>query len=342
MIDFKSKIVTTTIMDPREDFARKVIETEVRFDPLTGDSGRLAHFGIYRPHKEDFSAWDTPENRSRCPFCPSNIETLTPRYPQELLPQGHLHRGETTLLPNISPYDQFSALAVMSRNHVVPLKNLTHSLIKDAFGAGLDFFQIIAAKERKLAYHIISWNYMPPSGGGIIHPHLQVIISDLPGNLYRKTLESSERYFQRYRQNFWQELCNTEAERGERFIGQLARSCWLSAYTPLGVMGEFLGVFPQIHTIFDVDETIIDELAEGLKRLFRYFESMDIYSFNLGLFFAPAGSEEYYSLHARIIPRFFLNPIQRPPDVNALQMVLQEPFTVVRPEVQCIEAKHFW
>jgi UDPglucose--hexose-1-phosphate uridylyltransferase len=342
VIEFRSKVVTNTIMDPREDFSRKEIETEIRYDPLTGESSRLAHFGMINLQKDDFSSWDSPENRSRCPFCPPNIERVTPRFPPEILPGGRLHRGETTLLPNISPYDQFSALAVISHDHVMPLDKLSHRLLKDAFSSGLEFFRIIAKKKTGLPYHIIIWNYMPPSGGGLVHPHLQVIISDSPGNLYRKTLEQSKSYYLKHQQSYWEQLCSTEKKQGERFIGELKRSCWLASFAPLGVLGEFLGIFPEVHTIFDVDETVIDELVNGLRRLFRYFLSVNIYSFNMGLFFAPEGTEEYFPLHARIIPRTFLNLVQRPPDVNALQMVLQEPFAVVRPEKQCTELKLFW
>lgn len=342
MIEFRSKAVTTTIMDPREDFARKEIVTEIRYDPLTGESGRLAHFGMIKPQKEDFSSWDTPENRSRCPFCPPNIDKVTPRFEPDILPEGHLHRGEATLLPNISPYDSFSALAVMSRDHLVPLEKLSFHLLKDAFEAGVEFFRIIATKKYDLPYHIITWNYMPPSGGGIVHPHQQVIISDSPGNLFRKTLENSKRYYLAHQQSYWKELCRIEKERNERFIGELERSCWLAAFAPLGVLGEFLGIFPEVHTIFDINEAVIEELVRGLKRLFSYFDSVNIFSFNMGLFFAPEGAEEYFPLHVRVIPRIFLNPVQKPPDVNALQMVLQEPFTVVRPEKQCAELKAFW
>lgn len=342
MIEFKTRVLTTTIMDPREDFARKDIETEIRYDPLTGESSRLAHFGMIQPQKEDFSSWDSPENHSRCPFCPPNIEKITPRFPPEHLPEGRLHRGETTLLPNIAPYDQFSALAVMSRDHVVPLEKLSPRLLKDAFEAGLEFFRIIAAKKYQLPYYAIMWNYMPPSGGGIVHPHQQPIISDAPGNLFRKALENSRRYYQAHRQSYWKEICRVEKEKGQRFIGELERSCWLTSFAPLGVMGEFLGIFPDVHTIFDVDETVVDELVSGLERLFSYFLSLNIYSFNMGLFFAPAGTEQYFSLHLRLIPRLYLNLVHRPSDINALQMVLQEPFTVVYPEKQCAELRSFW
>ena len=342
MIEFKSRTVTATLMDPRENFARKEIKIEYRFDPLTGESSRLAHFGMFKPQKEDLSSWDTLESRSRCPFCPPNIEKVTPRFEPDILPEGHLHRGEATLLPNISPYDSVSALTVMSRDHLVPLEKLSFRLLKDAFEAGVDFFRLISAKKYNLPYYFITWNYMPPSGGGIVHPHQQVIISDSPGNLFRKVLENSKRYYLTYQKNYWKELCRTEKERKERFIGEFKKSCWLTAFAPLGVLGEFWGIFPDVHSIFDIDEKVIEELVNGLIRLFRYFDSVEIFSFNMGLFFVPQGAEEYCSLHVRVIPRLFLNPIQKPPDVNALQMVLQEPFTVVRPEEQCAELKALW
>lgn len=342
MINFKTEVLTTTILDPREGFARKEIDTEIRYDPLTGESRRLAHFGMIKPQKEDFSSWDTPENRSRCPFCPPNIEKITPRFPPEHLQDGYLRRGEATVLPNISPYDRFSTLTVMGTRHVVPLEGLSPSLLKDTFMAGLEFFRIIAAKNYRLPYHIILWNYMPPSGGGILHPHQQIMISDSPGNLFRKALKNSQRYYQTHYQSYWKEICRVEKEKGRRFAGELERSCWLTSFAPLGVLGEFLGIFPGVHTIFDVDEAVIDELVSGLERLFRYFSSVNIYSFNMGLFFAPEGTEKYFSLHLRVIPRLFLNPVQKTSDANSLQMVLQEPFAVVQPEKQCAELRSFW
>lgn len=109
MIEFKTRVLTTTIMDPRDNFNRKEIETEIRFDPLTGESSRLAHFGMIKPQKEDFSSWDTPENHSRCPFCPPNIEKITPRFPPEHLPEGDCIGARRHFSP-ISPHMTSSAL----------------------------------------------------------------------------------------------------------------------------------------------------------------------------------------------------------------------------------------
>ncbi len=342
MIKFSHKKVATTILDPRENFSRKEIKTEIRYDPLTGASCRLAHFGMITLQKVDFSSWDTPENRSRCPFCPPNIEKITPCFPPEILPKGRLYRGETTLFPNISPYDQYSALAVMSHEHVMPLKKLSRRILKDAFCAGLEFLKIVAGKETDLPYHIIIWNYMPPSGGGLVHPHLQIIASEFPGNLFRKLLEQSKHFYLEHEQNYWEKLCSIEKKQDKRFIGERGKGCWLASFAPLGILGEFMGIFPEIHTIFDVDENAIDDLTDGLVHLFKYFRSENIYSFNVGLFFAPSGAQKYFPMQIRIVPRTFLNLSERPPDINALQMVMQEPFAVVHPESQCAKLKSFW
>lgn len=343
MINFNKKTVASTIMDPRKGFDRNSINTEIRIDPLTGESGRLAHFGMIKIQKDDFSSWNTPDTRKNCPFCPANIETLTPRFPPEILPEGFLQKGEARVIPNISPYDQYSSLTIISREHLVPLLNFNKKMLIDAFNAGIEFFKLVSQKEPQLPYFILTWNYMPPSGGGLIHPHHQLIITAFPGNLYRKTYVNSKLFYERSGNNYWAELCKVEESRKERYIGQIGRGHWIVPFVSLGVLGEYNVVFPEVHTIFDLSEADIEDLVAGLLRLFKYFDSKGIYSFNMGLFFAPVGqAENYFSLHARIIPRTYLNPFLKPSDVNSLQMILQEPFSVEIPEQLCKELAVFW
>lgn len=102
-------------------------------------------------------------------------------------------------------------------------------------------------------------------------------------------------------------------------------------------------VFPEIKTIDDCNEGTLQDLVTGMERLFAYFLEMGVASFNMGLFFAPAGeAKKYFSLHARFTPRTYLNPREKPSDINALQMSLQEPVTVIPPETQCRELKELW
>ncbi|HOB86668.1 MAG TPA: hypothetical protein PKO38_03135 [Bacillota bacterium] len=343
MLEFAKRKGYAKILDPRIDFALNSIEVEYRRDPLTGESGRIAHMGIVAAQKIDYSVWDKPEHHEMCPFCPGNIERSTPRFPAELIPEGHIKKGGARVIANIAPYDRYSALTVMGPEHVMPLEKMSAAYLKDAFEAGLEFCRTVLEKERELPYSIIAWNYMPPSGGGLLHPHQQLIITDEPGNLYRKVMRESKNYRQKWGENFWEELCRREEEAGERFIGRIEEGYWLTAFCPQGVLGEIMAVFPGRSTIYDLDEKIIDGLVKGLLCLFKYFDSKNICSFNLALFAAPAGEgEKDFSLHIRVIPRFYMNLLLYTPDMSSMQVALQEPFSVVNPEEQCREIAPFF
>jgi len=137
MLQFISRKVTAEFLDPRENYSRTKMETEFRLDPLTGESGRLAHLGMIKPQKIDFSIWENPKYRERCPFCPGNIDKATPKFPPELIPQGYIKRGQARVIPNLGPYDQYSALTIMGPEHVVPLQEITAGFLKGSKREGL-------------------------------------------------------------------------------------------------------------------------------------------------------------------------------------------------------------
>jgi len=126
--------------------------------------------GIVAAQKIDYSVWDKPEHHEMCPFCPGNIERSTPRFPAELIPEGHIKKGGARVIANIAPYDRYSALTVMGPEHVMPLEKMSAAYLKDAFEAGLEFCRTVLEKERELPYSIIAWNYMPPSGEACCTP----------------------------------------------------------------------------------------------------------------------------------------------------------------------------
>ncbi len=342
MIEFIKWKKPSVIMDPRENFSRKTVDAELRYDPLTGESSRLSHFGMIRPQKEDLSAQDTPEASQRCPFCPANIDAMTPKFAPEILPEGYIQKGETRVIANIAPYDQYNAVVVMSHKHLLTLDLITRNILKDAFEAGLEFAQFVSEKEQ-LDYQLFGWNYMPPSGGGLVHPHQQVFLTEDPGNLYRRAYLGSQEFFRRNKHSYWEELCTVEEKKGERFIGRKGASHWLVSFAPLGVLGEYLAILPGVHTVRELADKPLHDFIEGLLCLFRYFEEKNISSFNLALFFAPLRqNERHFSLHARIIPRTVLNLQLKPPDTNVLQVAYQEPFSVYYPEELCEEVKPFF
>ncbi len=343
MIEFFKRKTQSKIMDPRNDFSANEIEVEFRRDPLTEESSRIAHIGLISPQREDYSSWDQPDLKERCPFCPSNIEQATPRFPAEILPEGQLQKGEARVIANIGPYDQVSALTVMGKEHLMPLENMSFSYLKDAFAVSIDFSRAVLQNVEDLVYPMLAWNYMPPSGGGLLHPHQQIFVSEYPGNLHRRMMKESEKFYQNWGRNFWQELCIKEEQENERFIGKKQQSCWLTSFAPRGVLGEVLAVFPELSTVYDINDSVLDDLVTGLLELFKYFSYKNIGSFNLAMFTVPSGErEKYFSLHVRIIPRTFLNLQTYPPDMNSMQVALQEPFSVISPEEQCKEIQAYF
>lgn len=343
MVEFVSKKLTTELLDPRFEFEKTTVEPELRFDPLTEETRRLGHFGMIKPQKPDLSVHDSKESKEKCPFCPGNIEKITPRYPSDILSQGYLKRGEARLMPNISPYDYFSALTVVSKEHLLTLENMTYEHLKDAFDLDLEFYKILAGKRPEAAVQFLGWNYMPPSGGGLIHPHQQVIASIEPGNFHRRLLEDSKRYKENRGVDFWDRLCGEEKEKKERFIHEGDNVTWLVSFAPLGVLGEYIAIFPGKKTVEDLDDETLNDFVEDLLKLFRFFVDEDIYSFNFGMYFAPLDEKsDGYTLQARIIPRVFLNLEERPPDSNVLQTLLHEPFSVVYPEELCKKVRPYF
>ncbi len=102
------------------------------------------------------------------------------------------------------------------------------------------FKRVDASGHPEAVYHIVNWNYMPPAGSSLIHPHLQVFSTSSAPNLMWTELEAS-RYYQESRgTNFWEDLVIAEKEAGERYLGKIGRTQWLTAFAPMGVAGDVL------------------------------------------------------------------------------------------------------
>jgi UDPglucose--hexose-1-phosphate uridylyltransferase len=331
----------STFLDPRANFRQVTEKVQVRIDPLTGRTGHIAHFGVIKPQRLSPESYARPEVIGVCPFCPDVRESATPRFPENIVPGGRMIRNEAVLIPNLFPYDVYSGVIIMADQHVVPLDALTENRLTDTFSLGIDFLRRITAAKGSPRYALMAWNYMPPSGGGLVHPHQQCFATEYPGNQYMDELRASEQFYNAHDQNYWTQLVKEERSAGERYIGQLGGSHWLSSFVSLGILGEIMCVFPAVYSIDDLDEEHIRELVAGLLRIFKYYTVSDIHSFNASLFFGFPG-QRYFSAYFRIVPRTFLNMRDYAPDPNFYQMLLSEPVSVVIPEKLCEEVKPYF
>ena len=335
-IQFRREEITTTFLDPGTGFSPATHHMEFRYDPLTQRRVRLAHMGAISPLPLDLSSY---ENAGFCPFCPSHRENVTPKFLPEFLPQGRLAQGEALLVPNISPYDQYSALVIMSQGHILPLEDLTITRLTDSLDLACWLLSAIREKEKGLLYEYLGWNYMPPSGGALIHPHLQVLAGHTPPD--PSELEGALDFIKRTARGYYQAYVEKEIQIGERYLGHVGEGHWLSAFAPFGVLGEYMCVFPSVYSVKDFTPEHRRDFASGLQKLFQFFKAEGIFSFNVAFLFGPP-DQKFYPVHMRIIPRTFLNTKECAGDANMLQMLLQNPLCTIWPEDTCKRAKPFF
>lgn len=180
-------------LDPRTDFQETAIACEIRRDPLTGRSGRVAHGLGFTIRPLDIAPLIAASQPS-CPFCPERIFTVTPKFPTEIGPEGRLRRGEAVIFPNLVPYDEHSAVTAICQAHYVPLDQFTHAQLVNSFTVCRDYLYAVQ-QQAQTTYSLVYWNYFPASGGTQIHPHLQVLATDTPGNTLEEELRCSARYY---------------------------------------------------------------------------------------------------------------------------------------------------
>lgn len=340
-IKFRRVKAKSQFLDPRKGYQVTEEGLQVRHDPLTGRTGHFARFGTIKPQRLPLESYSNPEMKGFCPFCSDVRHTATPKFLESILPDGRLSKGEALLIPNLYPYDVYSAVIIMTREHVVPLEKLNEKILVDSFSLGAAFLKRIRAIDPSPPYHLMDWNYMPPSGGGLVHPHQQYFATEFPGNQVIDEMTSSREFYREHGINYWKELVRIEQHLEERYIGGIGNSHWLTAFVSLGVLGEIICIFPDVHSIDDFNEEHISELVSGLGKIFSYYVDKDIFSFNAALFFGPA-NQGFFSAHFRIIPRTFLNMRDSASDLCFYQALHQEPVCVVLPETLCAEARPYF
>jgi UDPglucose--hexose-1-phosphate uridylyltransferase len=321
----------TVLLNPLKEMQPRSVASEIRLDPLTGRSSRICHFMKLQWEKPDLK--DLAEKTAaHCPFCPERVMAITPCFPPEILPAGRLIDGDRILFPNLAPYDTISAVAVLGAAHFIPMTRLEPGFIAAGFELCLSFFRALEAfRHPESVYHLVNWNYMPPSGSSIVHPHLQVFASGFAPQLMREELAAARTYREVNGTNYWEDLVARERSDGSRYLGRIGRTDWLSAFAPTGVAGEVVAVVEGVHTTLELTSQDLSDLALGLTRAMAAYDEMGIYSFNMN-FFSGAAGDDQYRLHLVFSPRTFFNQALGTPDVGALQHLYREGVCMAFPE----------
>ncbi len=331
MMNFESTQKETIILNPMKDMARKAIPSEIRRDPLTGRTTRICHFMKLQWQKPDFDKLVEGTEKT-CPFCPDRVMKITPCFPEEILPAGRLVSDDMVLFPNIAPYDSIGAVATLGSRHFIPMTEITAERVTKGFRLARDFFRKVRESGHpESVYHLINWNYMPPAGSSLIHPHLQVFSTASAPYLMQLELDAAKTYMENNGSNFWDDLVKAETESSERFLGKIGRTAWMTTYAPLGVAGDVLAVTDGARSTLELSDEDLSDIAVGLSKVMAAYDKMGIYSFNMN-FFTGAENDDHARFHLLFSPRTFFNQALGTPDIGALQYLYNESVCMAFPE----------
>ena len=330
-MNFEAIRKEAVILNPAKDMQLKTIPIEVRRDPLTGRTARICHFRLLRWEKPDIGAI-VAGTETFCPFCAERVMTATPCFPPDILPEGRLTAGDRVLFPNIAPYDALGAVATFGSRHYIPMAEIEPERVAGAVLLAIDFFRRVRAiGHPESVYHLISWNYMPASGSSLIHPHLQVFATSTAPNALSRELAAAKAYFRESGRVYWDDLVAAEKTEGKRYLGRTGRVDWMSAFAPLGVAGDVLGVVEGCATTLELDRETVTDIAVGLTRVMAAYDAMGLYNFNV-CFFPGAEGDAHARLHVLFSARTYFNPALGTPDAAALRILDNDSVCMAVPE----------
>ncbi len=336
-MDFTRITKVSKFCDPFQGFAEVEKKSEVRADPLTGHQARILDFPIKVLEKVDLKPI-IEKSKSICPFCPEIVEKVTPKFSSQVVSKERYSRGEALCVPNAFPYDENSAVTVMTARHYVGLTEFTPAILEDALLCSVDYLNDLSEMQKDAVYQSINWNYFPLAGGSIIHPHLQIIASSTPTSYFTSVITSVERYMKETKRDLWEDFLDAEFRLKERFLSRSGGIFWGVAFAPMGAF-DIIGILENVHRPSDIKREIMDSLVTGILDILHFIDSLNMYSFNMSMYFFTSNS--LFLPHVRICPRLSLPPLDTC-EINYMRMLHNETLTTLRPEDICSKIGDFW
>ena len=337
---FTKEIAHDKYLDPFNGFQERESTFEIRRDGITNVTARILPFRPRVFQRPDVNEYLAKSPQEKCPFCLPQRETLTPRFPQTIVDGGQFRRGEAVLFPNAFPHGRHNTVALFSARHYLGLEDLTPAVMRDGFGVCRDYFERMSDLSPDLQYASVNWNYMPPSGGGLLHPHLQTVMGERPTRFMQALCDSALRYERETGRRLWDDLLDDEKETGDRYIASTGSVEWLVSFAPRGMAGEIDFFLPGRASLFGMTEGDLDGLLSGLTRIFAYCNANNLISFNLALY-GTLREDFRFPVQGRLVPRYPILPLGAS-DVNYFEKLHDEIICPVIPEQLCETLKPYF
>lgn len=337
-IEFFKEEDQAWFLDPKEGFSKKSISLEIRRDGLTGHRCRILPYRRKVPEIV-ISPEMLEASKKVCPFCPEQIPSSTPKLLPEIAPEGRIHRGMACLFPNAFPYTRYNWVVVLCKEHFLYPDQFSVEMLNDGFLTAQEGIQRIVKSQPDYRYSSINWNYLPSSGAGLFHPHIQMLVENVPPASHKAVLDGIIRYRNEGVPSYWESFLLEEIKRGERYIGHSGDVYFLTAFSPRGILGEILILFSNRWTIDEMKAEDWADFSRGLTKVFQFLKD-HVVSFNLSLFSGNSDGARSW-VYGRLCPRMTF-PAWLTSDINYFEKLHDEVMCSISPEELCKDVKLFF
>jgi galactose-1-phosphate uridylyltransferase len=335
-IKFERIHLQSDLLSPLKEFETISVPIEVRIDPLTKRRSRIITLSLPSKGKFDFSQM-SGESKG-CFFCPENIFHKTPKFLEEIIPEGRVQIGKAVGFPNLNPIGTYGSVVVPCQEHFLNLNQLTSQVYEDGLSVAIEIAKRTMAFDPNARYWQINQNFLFPAGSTILHPHIQVIGDPIPTNEMEWLLNAGSSYHQRNKTSYWNDLTQIEKELKERYITNIGRTHWVTSFAPIG-FNEVCGMIEGHGSIATLDQEEISSLAKGIISTLKYYDDKELNSFNFSIY--SMSGEPAHQLFIRIISRTPIQPYY-PNDWTAFKVLHFELTSNAIPEDLCREIRPYF
>ena len=339
-IEFKKILESSKFPDSRNNSAEVNSTLEFRIDPLTKDMGLIRELRQKQLRKPDLSGLIAKSLERGCPFCPENIDKMTPKFMPDFYPEDRIKIGEATVFPNTTPYMPYSAITVIGPKHFVALPDFTQQMLFDALTASQICLRKVYEHDPKAKYCCILWNYMPPANSSQIHPHLQAFAGYFPLAYHQKLLDNSKQYYNESETVFWSDFIAEEKKLQERYIATIGNTVWLTSFVPRCYQLDIQTIFQSKESILSLSLQDMEDFVEGLVRLFKYMGDRNFYSLNMCLYSGVLDEGSFWT-QSRVIQRAPFPPLDIS-DTSNITLLGDTKASLRHPEAVCRELKPYF
>ncbi|MBU7014913.1 MAG: hypothetical protein HXS52_04495 [Theionarchaea archaeon] len=313
---------------------------EHRKDPLTGRISTICpdlkdkwssfvgetDMELIRELAENSASW--------CPFCKS-IEEITPE--AEYVQEGRWYLNGVWVFPNLFPRTAFEAVVTSSENHFLWLDQFSEEFVFNHVKAGITCIMDVHAADPALTHAVIGWNYLPPAGASLTHPHMQVSMRDIAFNNPAFLQEKSREYYEKTGSNYW-----NDCMREERHIATRGRTVWMTPYAPTG-FNEIRAVVKDVSNFTELEDTDIRDLAAGISNSLRFYADRGCSAFNMLIYSGDLSQHsDWFWLGVTLITRSNMRSLYLNIDSWYMPKLLGEEIVAESPEELAQAVKEYF